>query len=424
MYTADAALVTTLSVRWYAPGATWDGRPPRTSAGGYGDYVWAQTQQAIRVYRISEGREIQFFTPGRFGFVTPQNVVASGGSVAFFQSGHLVRLALDGDSPSIEERDFPSSNLTDFVTDAEGRWTIVSKGVLYTSIHAAHSAGPLPIGCGVREALTASPSGVVAISTADGRVRIFDLSAQNPRLILTLLGSRVSVSRDGTRMLVEVFEQPADARSTLHLIELPQGKILYSFSRADWESLQRTFALSPNGDAIARVLFDSHGHSTTNITRDDGTLLYPPIPMTDSLLNKVAFSSDGKSVALTHWLSLTDRPSLLIEDGSVQRTVPGLFNGWLDDSRFVVSKKEGFRTKTQLLTRSGDATIDLPFVTALGELSVIDSEHVLSLAPFRILHIPDGAAVWTGNGLPFAAIVAGDYVVFDQDSSIVTDRWR
>lgn len=343
VYASDGSQIQTLAV------------PATGDIGGHGNFFWISLNGAtlldpveVRVYRLGSADPVMSFTgltiatPSRSGIV---------GFVQQAQPPTLWQLDLRSDTPQLIKRQIDSL-LSMYGSSADGGWSAsVGDGSLYLSPSTSASEPLQRLGCGEVLATAGSASGLTAVATREGKVRVFDPQAKSSAPVLTLeqLSSGLALSSDGHSLAVQGQHllYPRSDDQSIHVIALPSGTVLHSWpSKLSDPETQVGVALSADGQRIARRLCSEATTLSCSIQVDriDGTQVFETPVLTarnpaSSDRSRFAFSPNGARLALTvdygEYYAET-----FIQDAATASSIAGSFEGWIDDDHFIRTRRE------------------------------------------------------------------------------------
>ena len=316
--------------------------------------------------------------------------------------------------------------------------------------------GNAPFGTGPVLSISAAPTGRVAVATADGQVRVYDLELEGARPIcaIPLLAASLSLSDDG-KILVSQSES-----ALVQTFHVPECSLLHRFGG---------LSAYPTGyvshDAARLLLFSCVGNGKTEprvchsqLTSADGTQQFPlPIPDGDvGYPQRRWLSPDGLRVATPTFEMNQPLNSyrIGIYAGGLKTAVArGQMLGWLDDTHLLVADYADGAPSVGP-TYQGDVVIDLqgnvvqhagpermhPLYSSL--IAPIDEAYFFELsrpsdAPestWPAQEVPYEAGVWTRADLMRAwqptqpvtgpAAYAGERIVYTSNARVVAEPWR
>lgn len=410
---------------------------------GSGDLFW----QGTSVYSVSTGSLIQTYPS-----------VSTSGSTSYWSSGTTIVIAFSSVNPNAPEVQIV--NLSGATPNATIQPTGPGLSPSSLPVLAALNpqvwvlAGPVIVdgpslsattaryfGYGQPSSIAGAPN-LVALSTATG-IHLLnpgtgtDMGDYGFSDGLGLFGGFVPVtmqlSTNGN--VLATFENvgwpPSEAIPTLNVYSLPAASTLGSFTYP--QSLVHpsliSFSLSGSGTTLGQVIGEGFGVTglapfTQQVTGVSGTptIWYSPDDGNDGPL---VLSPDGTLFAATNEAPPTDGNGVtsIYQNGTLVTTVPGYAEGWIDNSRLLVSDFSNGTTPayvtSTIYSSTGQTLFTFPSSTLpqIANPQFTSTNSVYDPVSNAVYSLADGSNLWQGptlslpSGAPFGAL-AGPYVVY------------
>jgi hypothetical protein len=277
----------------------------------------------------------------------------------------------------------------------------------------------------------------VAISTAIGKILVFDPSQSTLEETIDFSSGKLALTSDGAVLGASASSNSGwgtGPTGTLNFYSLPSGNVLSSFpSNASANTVLSDFTLAASGTTIGQVTETwsgsySYARQVTPIA--GGSVIWSDTG--DS--NHILLSPDGTLVAEYNVWASDLSATNIFKNGTLVTAIPGAAVGWLDNNRILVNQyalvKEGMvywplYTGCTIYSSAGVqlATTSLP---ELQSIETVDSGSVYDPASNTIYSLTTGQPVWKGsypNAYPSLSIgaVAGPYVVYESGHSVVVE---
>jgi len=320
---------------------------------GQGNWLWTTSQVAdgmtaadvLSVYAIGST------TPAvNYSFGLIPTITASGTTVGVLEygSGQLSVVDLSGSSPTRADYTLPQlAYLNAFGAASAAQWfTGTQRGVLVDG--ASISSQTRYFGYGAVLGIATTPS-VTAVSTASGRLLLFNPSTGEQTAAINTFAGKVRLSADGSVLAAaaEAFDAQYVPDRSLTFYSLPSATtsqtIPYTFDTSGTPFLS-DFSLSGSGTVVGQVLTSIDGTSgvvpyTRTITNvSSGSLIWMDSGTSLSSQTPILLSPDGTLAAVaTAGGGASDLVTNLYRNGSLIGAVQGTGAGWIDNGNLLVA---------------------------------------------------------------------------------------
>lgn len=408
VYRSDGVRVKTV------PKSNPDASGPFNAAGGIGQFVWFYSEDVVYVFRLdSDEQEPDFIFDGQ-----PLDTGRSDWPVFSLAQRRFGFLSLDGDEPVLIERAMPAAieNYGRVSMDRDGAWALPAPdGLLYTST-LAESAQLVPLGCG-RPLAISTAGDQLAVSTADRRIRIFDLAGGQRKLVRTLeiSAGAMEFAADGRYLVLRNHVRGPVVDSTLHAVDAVSGALVQQWPEAKVPiDVWYDFTTARHAERLASVTCSFH--CGVLVKKLDGTVVFAVGPF-EAPLGPSGFSLSPNGRRLT-WSSMrASLPSgdvIIYEDGKEVATVKEAVSAdWLDDERLLIGHID---VSGKIVAHVADARGEtIRVMKGEGKLARIrgDSSDYYVKDDASVYSLVDGALVWEpARGLGMTPFSPSDSVVF------------
>ncbi len=322
--------------------------PSITNLTGQGNWFWVTIQGSpsdqLDVFAVGGSAPAQVFT-----FPTISTYVASGESIGVLQLGTPAMSVVDLSGSTPVRSDFsipPIANLSAFAAASSSQWVAGNfHGVLLDG--ASLTSTRRYFGFGAVFDIAGSSNAAV-VSTAIGKVLVFNLATATQIEAIDFLGGKLALSSDGRVLAAagEALDYQNVPDRTLNLYSLPSKAPSTSFvySYNDSSPFLLDFSLSGSGTVLGQVLenggssgITGYSRIVTDLTNDatiwaDAGVAYefstPILLSPDGTL--IAIASDGNSSSAASFVTNIYR------DGVLNGAAAGTGQGWSDNGHLLV----------------------------------------------------------------------------------------
>lgn len=271
----------------------------------------------------------------------------------------------------------------------------------------------------------AGSSNTAAISTAIGKVLVFNPSPAALQQTINFSGGKLALSSDGS--VLGAFNK-AGNNQTLNFYSLPSSSVIssYSYSFSGTTPVLSDFSLALSGTVIGQITYTGN-NATRQVTGITGA---PSIwSDTGSYGDPIRLSPDGTLIAVTQaYDSIQGYVTKIFLNGSLVTAVPGAAAGWIDNNRVLVNQfaipKAGLAppyTGSTIYSSAG-AALATPSLPQLDNIQTVTSNSVYDAKSNAIYSLTSGQSTWTGT-YPSSALgaVVGSNVVYQSGHSVVVE---
>lgn len=413
--------------------------PSTTNLTGQGNWFWAtpvsNSPAEVDVYAVGGGA-----SPTQvFSFPLDTSYIVSGNTIAAlqFQTAALSVIDLSGAAPVRSDFSVPPiGNLRSFAGASASQWIVGNQsGVLVDG--ASLGSTRRYFGYGEVYSIKGS-SNLAAVSTAIGKVLVFNPATATQMESIDLFANQLSLSTDGT-VLAAAGEDPegsSPADIALNLYSLPATTPSQSFSYTT--PFLSSFGLSGSGTVLAQVLQSGIGGQVTYSRTVTNLQTNSTILSDTGNGSPIVLSPDGTLIATageTGSISTTN----IYRNGELISAAAGSVQGWLDNGHLLVINWTGSDTEGGA-TISGFSIVD-PTGVILSATSIPNLFICADIFPYgpclqfpepgqaydptsnSIYSLPSGQLLWqvpvqVSQNIAFGA-VAGSTVVFTTGHQVV-----
>jgi len=444
--------------------------PSTVGLGGEGNWIWTYDPMngydgyPFEIYAVgSETPALSLNAGGApwigpsastLGFVSSELVTTPSGPVWNYKFNVV---DLSGTNPVKTDFVFP----VPYATPSSGSYAAISAsqwvlGNIYGAIVDGSSPSSTPKFFGYGEAWSiAGSKSNVAISTAIGKILIFDPYAQMLEQTIDFSSGKVALSADGSVLDASAYlsDQTSLPDRTLKFYSLPSGTLTSSFPYAIGGPGPNLFdfTLSASGTTMGRVTgvfqqspvggapFWVFSRQVSGIT---GGAIWSdtPSPYNNDPYYIVSplLSPDGTLIAATLGPRKSQDSTTSILKAAVGgiASIPGVGVGWIDDDRFLVNRYlwdvNGLLHYVGCSIYSAEgALFTSPSLPELKSIQPITADTVYDPSRNTIYSLITGQPVWTGS-YPISlgrftnstvGAVAGTYVVYKSGHRVVMESF-
>jgi hypothetical protein len=316
---------------------------------GQGNWLWSTSQTAtnevvLAVYPIGSAT-----AAASYSFGAGPAIFASSTSIGVLEHGRGGLSVVDLSAASPVRTDYSLPLLADpraFGSASASQWIAgTMHGVLVDG--ASVSSQTRYFGFGVVFSIDTTPN-VTAVSTAIGRLLLFDPSTGAQTRTIGTLAGKVQLSADGSVLAAAagVGEAVYDIDNTLTFYSLPSAtvtQIIPSTFNDNNIPYITDFTLSASGTVLGQVLlsYPSTGPDNQMYTRtithvSDGSLIWMDTSYGLSQ-TPILLSPDGSVSAVATMGAASDLKTNIFNNGTLVATVPGTGEGWIDNGHLLVA---------------------------------------------------------------------------------------
>lgn len=403
---------------------------------GQGNWVWTYAASTPgypgNIYAI--GSETPALT---FSGAASSAAVASGNTFAIlaYGAGQLSVYDLSGSAPSRSDYDDPVAYLTTYASDSSGHWVV---GNQHGALVDGSSLAGTPRYLGYGQAWSIAGSTVnAAVSTASGKILVFDPAAAALDQTIGFSSSKVAVSTDGTLLGAMGNDNDAqyEADRTLNFYALPAGSVVksYPYTFQDGQPALFDFSLSGSGGTIAQTIGTFQNALWTWLRKitpltgspviwSDSPVAVGPQPPTPAA--PILLSPDGTLADVYTGGSANTYATDILKNGALVTAIPGVAVGWIDNNRILVNQYSGTQYTGAVIYDATGAKGATPALPELKSIQAVTSDSVYDPSHNAIYSLTTGQPTWTGT-YPSSGLgaVAGTHVVYESGHKIVMESY-
>jgi len=425
--------------------------PSITNLNGQGNWFWITTlgspSDELDVYAVGGSAPAQVFA-----FPTGSTYVASGESIGVLQQGMPAMSVVDLSGSTPVRSDFsvpPIANLNAFAAASASQWIAGSfYGVLLDGASLASTRRYFGFGA-VSD--IAGSSNVAVVSTAIGKVLVFNPSTATQTEAIDFLAGKLALSSDGKVLAAagETFDHQNVADSTLNLYSLPSTEPTRSFvyPHNDPGPSLLDFSLSGSGTVLGQVLENGGSSGITGYCRivtdltNDATI-WADAGVAHAFSTPILLSPDGTLIAIASGGNSSSAASFatnIYRDGVLNGAAAGTGQGWSDNGHLLVlnwvdGREEPDVAGSSLVDPTGVVLSTIPLTTmpaiaGCSETPTVQcpqfpvADRVYDPRTNSIYSLPTGVLLWR---VPFQVsqdtgigAVAGSTVVYEAGHQVI-----
>lgn len=323
--------------------------PSIQSLTGQGNWIWSTNLTAtdavvLNVYPIGSATAAVTFS-----FGAGPTIVPSGASIGVLEENlaDLSVVDLSGATPVRADYSLPpSANLTAFAAASASQWIT---GTMYGVVvdGASLPSGTRYFGYGAVLGIATTPN-VTAVSTASGKLLLFNPSTAMQTGVINTFAGKVQLSADGSVLAAEGAGMGAGGYlgdSSLTLYSLPSTTVTKTFPstfKSDGTPFLTDFTLSASATVLGQVQLSvpdpGNEMNTETITHiSDGSVIWTNTAYGSSW-PPILLSPDGTLSAIpTVSNKASDLMTSIYNNGTLVMTVPGTGEGWIDNGHLLVA---------------------------------------------------------------------------------------
>jgi hypothetical protein len=412
---------------------------------GQGNWIWTYSA-------FTQGYQLDIYAIGAdtptltYAGSVDAVAVASGTTIGLLSGGpgQLTVFDLSGSIPSRTEYTDPIAYLTTYAAGSSTQWVVANQhGALLEG--AGLTATPQYLGYGTAWSIAGSAINA-AVSTASGKILIFNPSVGALDQSIDFYSGKVSLSTNGTVLGASANAIDAQYRPdrTLNFYSLPSGTTIqsYPYSFQDPNRDLFDFTLADSGATIAQVS-GTFQNSTWTYTRTVTPLKGSPVIWSDTptcdlgqarSLGPILLSPDGTLIGEYSGNSLNNQcqpitATNLVKNGTLVTAVSGVGIGWIDNNRILANQYTHSSDGTvhysgAIIYDATGAKVANPALPELKDIQTVTSDLIYDPSANTIYSLTSGQATWTGSlsnsGL---GAVSGSYVVYQSGHNIVMESF-
>ena len=316
---------------------------------GQGNWLWTTSvvtaNTVLSVYPIGSTTPAANYSIGLIPTIT-----ASGTTVGALEygSGQLSVVDLSGSSPTRADYTLPQlAYLNAFGAASASQWfTGTQRGVLVDG--ASISSQTRYFGYGAVFGIATTPN-VTAVSTAIGKLLLFNPSTGEQMAAIDTFAGKVRLSADGSVLAAaaEAFDAQYLPDRSLTFYSLPSATVtqtIPSTYNGNGTPFLTDFSLSGSGTVVGQLLTSINGpvvgntYSRTITNVSDGSLIWMDSGTSLSSQTPILLSPDGTLAAIaTAGGTASTLVTNLYRNGSLIGAVQGTGEGWIDNGHLLVA---------------------------------------------------------------------------------------
>jgi len=380
----------------------------------------------LQIYAIGNSTPTETYTLPEYS-----TYAASGLTLGVFKAGApgISIIDLSGATPSISQPALPppTSAPSFFAAASASQWVVgTQNGVLFDG--ASVSATPRYFGYGAVNGI-AIAGNTAAISTAIGKILLYDLTVPQQTSSIDLLANKVELSSDAS--ILGAAEYSIDSTNTLttalNLYSLPAGTTLQSLPHTGTPELA-DFSLAASGNSIGQVLAGAINQPSTYTRTVTGISGTPLIWNDTGVEGPIFLSPDGTLIAVSNDpAELSSSVTTIYHNGILVATVPGVAEGWSDNGHLLAATYTQSNATGVVFAGSTIydptgavlATFQATAIPAIANAQFPSSDSVYAPVGDTTYSLTTGLEIWQGpyQGLPDAA--SDSFVIYGFDSQYV-----
>lgn len=397
---------------------------------GNGNLFW----QGTSVYSVSSGSLIQAYPTTGANLLSWSSGTTIAILVSFVGSTDIQIVDLSGATPTamMQPVDLGLSSyqwqtsLPVFAAQNSQVWVLAGQ-VIFDGLSLSGTT-PRCFGYGEPSSTAGAPN-LVALSTTTG---IHFINPSTGTVINDSCGfifgngtapEDMALSTDGSVLTAyDSYSNGAFGTPTLTVSAVPSMSTIgsFTFPQTLIHPFLVSFSLSGSGTNLGQVVAEGEslidgGPFTRQVTGVSGT----PTIWSDSDDGALVLSPDGTLVAATNEPTPTDGNGVtsIYQNGTLVTTVSGYAEGWIDNSRLLVSNFSNATTPAYLTSAIYSATGQTLFTFPSGTVPQISNPQFTSANSVydpgtnAVYSLADGSIVWKGPLVSYGAL-ADPYVVF------------
>ena len=278
----------------------------------------------------------------------------------------------------------------------------------------------------------AGASSSVAISTAIGKISVFDPYQSTLEETINFSSGKLALSTDGSVLgaFANANDDQYETDRTLNFYSLPSENVNKSFPYTfQYTSPVLTdFTLAASGTTVGQVIanndFSSYARQVTSIA--GGSVIWSDTGNS----NPILLSPDGTLVAEYNVARSNSSVTSIFKNGTLVTAVPGAAVGWIDNNRILVNQYVN-DPQTGLITYAGctiysyaGAALATPSLPELKSIQTVNSDSVYDPSHNAIYSLTTGQPTWTAS-FPSSGVgaVSGAYAVYESGHSVVVESF-
>lgn len=317
---------------------------------GQGNWLWSTSQASTNAVVLSVYPIGGATAAATFSFGAGPTIVPSGTSIGVLERGRagLSVVDLSGATPVRADYSPPLlADLTEFAAASASQWIAgTMQAVLVDG--ASISSQTRYFGFGAVFSIDTTPN-VTAVSTAIGKLLLFDPSSGAQTGTIDTLSGKLQLSADGSVLAAAAGVGSAvyDIDNTLTFYSLPSTTVTQTIPSIFNDNnipYIVDFALSASGTILGQTLlsYPSTGPNNQMYTRtithvSDGSLIWMDTAYGLSETPILLSPSGTLSAVATMGSAAADLKTNIYNNGTLVATVPGTGEGWIDNGHLLVA---------------------------------------------------------------------------------------
>jgi Putative Ig domain len=402
--------------------------PTVSSLTGQGNFIWivdgTSSNFPVDIYPIGSTTPALTFNGG--GPVP--NLIASGTTLAFVAEGapQISVIDLSGTTPLKTDSTTPVASLTAFAASSGSQWVVGNvHGVLLDG--ASVSSTPRYFGQGAAWSI-AGASNSVAISTAIGKISVFDPYPSTLQETIPFSSGKLALSTDGSVLgaFANANDYSIEPDRTLNFYSLPSANIIssYPYTVTGSSSYLTDFTLATSGATIGQVIKGPSSYTRQVTAINGGSVIWSDTGNS----NPILLSPDGTLVAEYNVAGSATSATNIFKNGVLVTAVPGAAVGWIDNNRILVNQYVAAKPNAAYngcaIYSSTGVSLATPPLPELKSIQTVNSDSVYDPSHNAIYSLTTGQPTWTGS-FPGSGVgaVSGAYVVYESGHSVVVESF-
>jgi hypothetical protein len=419
------------------------GLPTVENLTGQGNWIWTYQAKTpgypLDIYAIGADTPTLSYAGSALSGAVP-----SGATIGFlvFGAGEVTVFDLSGSMPIETKFSVPIASLGAYAASSASQWII---GNAHGALFDGASLSSTPRFFGYGEAWSIAGSSInAAVSTAIGKILIFNSSLASLDQTIDFSSGKVALSADGTILgaSANANDGQYEPDRTLNFYSLPSGGIIKSYPSTyqDGRPDLFDFTLASSGGTIAQVT-GTWQYPLWTIARQvtpltGGSVIWSDSPGTVgayATIDPVLLSPDGTLIAeyTTRVVTVADytgTATSIFKNGTLVKAVPGVGIGWIDNDRIAADQ---YVSASGLTSCSGATIYDstgtivaAPSLPCLGSIQTVTPGQVYDLTKNAIYSLSTGQSTWTGS-LPSSSsgAVFGSHVIYQSGHNLVMESY-
>jgi hypothetical protein len=373
--------------------------PTVARLGGRGPWFWTDDGTTLDIYKVGSSATPTASFPAA-------SIAPSGPTIGILGTSFGI-VDLSGAVPTETNYSLPIFDAV-YAAVSASQWVVGDQGGGAVVDGASLATTPRYFGYGQVQGLAGSTTRL-AVSTAIGKILIFNATDLSLETTLDLIGSQLQLSADGTVLAVLTLDSPSTF--AVNTISLPSGSVIntWTYPANNPGGLPSSIALSSSGALLGQVL-SANGNSSCQVTPSGGGAV---LWSNATCSAPIALSLDDTLIAVPSGASSSN---VYLND-TLSTAIPALAVGWLQNNLLAanVSNTSGGAS----LYNSNGIKQSSPVLPHLyGPLQMVGTGSFYDEGANVIYSLSTGAATWTPPaGAARTGTIAGVLVVFPTQSN-------